>query len=354
MSTNPVSRAKSTEATGPARCRPGVSVVIPAYKAEATIRRAVDSVLAQEGVETRVIVVIDGLIDGTKQALEGYDPERVSVIVNPQNLGAQVSRNKGLAAAENEYVMFLDCDDFIEGPLLKGLVDKSVEDRADIAFGPMRLLKLSYGRDVGTIFLTFDSADDLFRTWVRGRTVNPCSVIWRTDFLRRIGGWDERLKRFQPLELVARAALLGARFTSSPQGCGVYVIHPSTDRITRRPENLASNVEVGEALLAIDSSSVSERAKREALAIYFYRAGLQLQAFGWTDLARQALDRARELGLQRGLRFQLHRLVARAIGLPFKLGIFRMDQSAFIVWAAIWLAHVNLNRASLDGRMRFA
>ncbi len=77
-----------------------VTVVIPAYKAEATIRRAVDSVLAQPGVNPRVVVVVDGKLDRTAELVSDYPRERVAVIEHPTNLGAAVSRNDGLAAAE--------------------------------------------------------------------------------------------------------------------------------------------------------------------------------------------------------------------------------------------------------------
>ena len=123
-----------------------VTVVIPAYKAEATIRRAVDSVLAQPGVDTEIVAVVDGVFDRTPQLLASYDPSRVRTLINETNLGPTFARNRGLAAATGEYVMFLDCDDFVEGDMLAGLVRAMRRDEADLGFGPLQILK--EGRNV--------------------------------------------------------------------------------------------------------------------------------------------------------------------------------------------------------------
>ena len=173
-----------------------VTVVIPAYKAEATIRRAVDSVLVQPGVETEVVAVVDGVFDRTPELLGAYDPDRVRTLVNESNLGPTFARNRGLAAASGDYVMFLDCDDFLEGKMLAGLVRAMRERDADLGFGPLQILKEGKGVRRPVVERRFRSPGDLFECWLAlAHTLPPCTTLWRTAFIRRIGGWTEGLKR---------------------------------------------------------------------------------------------------------------------------------------------------------------
>ena len=92
-----------------------VSVIIPAWRAEDTIERAVRSGLAQDGVSVEVIVVDDASPDGTlarAQSLAEEDP-RVRVISQAQNAGPAAARNRALEVARGDYVTPLDSDDFM-------------------------------------------------------------------------------------------------------------------------------------------------------------------------------------------------------------------------------------------------
>ncbi len=90
--------------------QPTVSVVIPAYNAEDTIRRALDSAAAQTYdnlIET--IIVDDGSRDDTTRIVRDEYP-RVRLFEQP-NQGAAVARNLGVKEARGEYIAFLDADD---------------------------------------------------------------------------------------------------------------------------------------------------------------------------------------------------------------------------------------------------
>lgn len=91
---------------------PTVSVIIPAYKAERTICRAIDSVLAQTVPPTEIIVVDDGSPDRQHAAIEAYG-EQVVLIRQPNGKTA-MARNAGIDRARGEFVAFLDADDYWE------------------------------------------------------------------------------------------------------------------------------------------------------------------------------------------------------------------------------------------------
>src|SRR5947207_1263812 len=113
--------------------KPLVTVVIPAYRAEGTIARAIKSVQAQPGVVCEIIVVIDGNIDRTAEIAASF--EHVRVLVNRMNQGAPAARNRGLFGASSDYIMFLDADDYIQPPLLEAVLKTIQQTNTDICFG---------------------------------------------------------------------------------------------------------------------------------------------------------------------------------------------------------------------------
>ncbi|MPS70294.1 MAG: glycosyltransferase family 2 protein [Novosphingobium sp.] len=275
--------------------RASITVVVPAYQAGHTIERTVRSVFGQPHVDTRVIVVVDDTGEETRSAAQSIADTRLSVIVNEANLGAQKSRNRGLALVETDYVMFLDGDDFVMGDLFRGLLD-AVENGADVAFGPW----LRYNEAAPSAELRrerYSSAEDLLDRWlVRRRWTPPCAVLWRTDFVRSIGGWDEAVQRNQDGEIVCRAALAGARLTHSDRGCGVYVQHDSPLRISANRSTFGDLIDVAESLLRRPSDTVPDEKRARIIGEYFY--WLADSAFRRGDMAqgRRALQRSLSLG----------------------------------------------------------
>jgi glycosyltransferase involved in cell wall biosynthesis len=89
-----------------------VSVIIPAFRAERTIRRALDSVLSQTVPAAEIIVVDDGSPDDLASVVAEYG-DRVRLIRKP-NGGAASARNAGIEAASGDFVAFLDADDYWE------------------------------------------------------------------------------------------------------------------------------------------------------------------------------------------------------------------------------------------------
>lgn len=87
-----------------------ITAVIPAYNREKTIRRCIDSVLAQTYPIYEIIVVDDGSSDHTTAIIETIYGEKV-VLLRQDHKGAQAARNLGIQKATGEYIAFLDSDD---------------------------------------------------------------------------------------------------------------------------------------------------------------------------------------------------------------------------------------------------
>lgn len=110
------------------------SVIVPAYNAEQTIKKCINSVIKQTYKEWEVIVVNDGSSDNTLQILNEMSED--IIIVNTKNGGVSSARNKGLDVSTGEYVLFLDADDYLPIDTLEIYIKNIKEsEEPDIIFG---------------------------------------------------------------------------------------------------------------------------------------------------------------------------------------------------------------------------
>lgn len=91
---------------------PFVSVIVPAYRAAGTIRRAIESALGQTRPPDEILIVDDGSPDDIAAALAGY-PGLVRLL-RKSNGGAASARNLGIDRAAGNLIAFLDADDYWE------------------------------------------------------------------------------------------------------------------------------------------------------------------------------------------------------------------------------------------------
>lgn len=101
-----------------------VSVIIPCFNAQKTIRHTIESVLNQTHQDLELLIVNDGSTDSSLDLIQGYteSDHRVSVISIP-NQGVSVARNTGIQHAKGEFIAFLDADDLWHSEKLEKQVD---------------------------------------------------------------------------------------------------------------------------------------------------------------------------------------------------------------------------------------
>ena len=88
-----------------------IDVIIPTYNREASVKRAIDSVLNQSYKNFFLIIVDDGSTDQTKSLLENYKDHPQIKILNQENRGVSAARNFGISNSNSEWIAFLDSDD---------------------------------------------------------------------------------------------------------------------------------------------------------------------------------------------------------------------------------------------------
>lgn len=87
-----------------------ISVIIPVYNSEKTIRATIESVLNQTFLDFELIIINDGSQDSTLDIISSIQDTRIKVFSYP-NGGISVSRNRGISHASGEFIAFLDHDD---------------------------------------------------------------------------------------------------------------------------------------------------------------------------------------------------------------------------------------------------
>ena len=95
---------------------PMVSVIMPAYNAEKTIKESMESVLKQTYKDFELIVIDDCSSDGTEALIESYalKDNRIIHLKNQCNSGVSYTRNRAVECARGEWIAFLDSDDIWE------------------------------------------------------------------------------------------------------------------------------------------------------------------------------------------------------------------------------------------------
>lgn len=207
---------------------PVLTVVVPTYNRIDRLRRLLDALGRQECTEPfEIIVVSDGSTDGTQEFLDEASRTGALRAFTQDNQGPAVARNRGIAEARGELIVFLDDDIVPEPGLLQVHLDAHRSSDGPIAvIGPM-----------------LDPPDHHMTAWVRweqemlqkqydamdrgdweatSRQFYTGNASVRTDALRATGGFDATFKRAEDIELAFRLADGGIRFSYRRDAAGLH------------------------------------------------------------------------------------------------------------------------------------
>lgn len=90
-----------------------ISIIIPLYNKERTIRTTINSILSQDFANYEIIIVNDGSTDDGPKIIENIKSEKI-IIIHQNNKGPSAARNAGVNKAKGDWVIFLDADDYFE------------------------------------------------------------------------------------------------------------------------------------------------------------------------------------------------------------------------------------------------
>lgn len=193
---------------------PDVSVILPVYNAEATIDRAVRSILDQTFRNLELIVVDDGSSDATRERLADIADERMTLITQP-HAGVSAASNAALAIARSPLIARMDADDYAHPEKLARQLVLLESFQVDVVGCQVRIVD-SLGAHVSSL--------ERYETWINSETltgeqilklrfvefplVNPTILAKRSYF--EIGFVDNDLP--EDYELMLKAAARGMTF----------------------------------------------------------------------------------------------------------------------------------------------
>ena len=174
-----------------------VSVIIPVRNGVATIRRTVDSALAQAPERPEVIVVDDGSTDATPRILGSYGDQ--IKFLRQRNRGPSAARNAGAAAArpDSEYFTFLDADDILLPSMVRTLISE-LDAASSVALAFCDIVPVDdYDNELDVNFIDESSAhaptmDELLTRWW---PILTSAAVMRRGAFQSAGGFDESFTR---------------------------------------------------------------------------------------------------------------------------------------------------------------
>jgi glycosyltransferase involved in cell wall biosynthesis len=182
-----------------------VSIVIPAYNREKTLKRAVESVLTQTIQDIEVIVVDDASMDNTvavAKELARSDP-RVRLIQSTSHHGAQAARNLGARDADGDWLCFFDSDDYMLPASVKMRLRLAHDRGLKVVHSDAFVLRSNQPRALfGVPPLSGFIYDELLRT---PGPMFPGMIV-RADVFREMGELDEDVIAYQEWDTAIRLA----------------------------------------------------------------------------------------------------------------------------------------------------
>lgn len=162
--------------------RERISVVIPVRNGARYLAEAIDSILAQTRPADQIVVVDDGSVDATPDVIASYG-SRVTAIAQAAR-GNSSAGNRGIEAANGQFVAFLDADDtWLPEKLAIQLEVLKREPDVDAVFGLVQQ------------FLSEDADPSLAQRVVIPASPQPgvvrTAMLIRREALERVGGFNE-------------------------------------------------------------------------------------------------------------------------------------------------------------------
>jgi GT2 family glycosyltransferase len=212
-----------------------IDVIIPCYNYGCFLDQCVNSVLAQAGVDVRVLVIDDASPDNTAEAAAALAREnpRVTVIRHSTNKGHIKTYNEGIEWASADYMLLLSADDYLLPDALNRATDL-LDAHPEVGFTFGNVIELSDSGNETPIKSIIEATNGSNKRILEGHefielsgtdnSVVTCSAVVRTELQKRLGGYRHELPHTGDMEMWLRfAAHASVGFISAYQG--VYRQH---------------------------------------------------------------------------------------------------------------------------------
>lgn len=253
---------------------PQISIIMPLYNAAATVRRAIDSALAQNGWEIELVIVDDCSTDDSVALVrQAYgDDRRIRLISAETNQGPAHARNRAIEEARGEWIALLDADDAWTPDRLDHLMAFAAE--ADMIADRLVAYDAVAMETTGPFFRTpspTGAVDFAGLVGLRGDfDAGYLKPIMRRSFLRENElRYRTELRHGEDFMLYATAMCLNARFVLVANAGYIYTTPIGRKSRARSPHSrtIFDDSALREAIVALGRTHASRLSRRDQKAL---------------------------------------------------------------------------------------
>lgn len=215
---------------------PRLSIITACLNRGGFLRKALDSVLAQDVSCWEHIIVDGGSTDGTLDLLKEYPRLRV---VSEPDAGMYYAWNKGLSLATGDVIAFLNSDDYYEPGILGAVLSRFATDPSlEAVIGGADFLREDRPGIWKTIWVY--PAIPTGQIWERLTLGSPVTNAWfiRRSVYQRVGNYDTAFHWASDREFLLRAALAGVKYQPLEQIIYHYRLHGGSITMDPRAEQV--------------------------------------------------------------------------------------------------------------------
>lgn len=240
-----------------------ITIVIPIYNREHYIGNTLESI-AKSSILPRCIILVDNnCTDGSMEICSRFKAEHEKegfeiIITEERKAGANAARNKGLELCKTEWIYFFDSDDIFDRSFIQS-IDRINKDCDCICFPTVMNVDGKLQRR------NFKASADVPFQILTGM-LSTQSMLFRTDFLKKIGGWNESIHVWQDWELGTRLLLSSPFIHWIPTPFHTILVHD--DSITGK--KLSDKYHERLSAVSAINTQLSNKRERKALILRTY------------------------------------------------------------------------------------
>ena len=254
---------------------PDVTFVIAAYNAADTIRRAIESALAQRGASVEIVVADDRSSDSTAAIAGSFADERVRVVTLERNRGPGGARNAAVAIARGRWIAVLDSDDTVLPGRVAGMITRAENAGANVAVDNIEVIKdgetrgetmfpVDHLANIHEITLAdFIASNLVFKTTFNYGYMKP---IFERRFIETHGlRYEENLRIGEDYTFLASILAKGGKCVVEPSVGYAYHVRPGSISRVLETHHINSMLEADRAFLEkfeLDAGARAAQARR--------------------------------------------------------------------------------------------
>ena len=165
-----------------------VSVIVPIYNVEEYLEECLESIRNQTYTNIEVILVNDGSTDGSREICESYCEKDIRFrLINQENQGQSVARNRGVKESVGQYIMFVDSDDVVNTDALEVLLPYMKTDVDIVECEMTREKEAFFLNKIPTIVFEGNSKEAILNC-IAFRAVKFCAFtkLYRREIVEKI------------------------------------------------------------------------------------------------------------------------------------------------------------------------